>query len=264
MSDPTAQPPGPSRSRASRARRGRDDVPSPAEPPAEALAALERAIGHRFSDRSQLLAALTHRSFANDHHGRGVTDYQRLEFLGDAVVGCVMADLLFRRDPKAREGTLTLRRAALVKEARLAEAARDLSLPALIRVGQGDEASAFPERDSVLADVFEALIAAIWVDAGHDALPCIDALIARLFERDLADRTPSRALKPPKSRLQELSQERWKITPRYRLTGDGEPVEVTVVIGDILTLTATGANRRDAENRAALTAIAHLEGETIP
>jgi ribonuclease-3 len=267
MSDPTAQPPGAPPLAAPRSRRRRADKASPPQPTPGALDGLEAALGHRFSDRNLLLSALTHRSFANDHHGQGVTDYQRLEFLGDAVVGCVMADLLYRRDPKAREGTLTLRRAALVKEARLAEAARVLALPPLIRVGQGDEAKAFPERDSVLADVFEALIAALWLDAGQDALPRIEALLTRLFGDDLAGKAPSRALKPPKSRLQELSQERWKITPRYRITGeptDGDLVEVALVIGDVLTLTATGQNRRDAENSAALAAIAHLEGETVP
>jgi ribonuclease-3 len=247
----------------------------PAPPVDEsALAALEIALGHRFAERAGLVSALTHRSFANDFvgpDGTPIEDYQRLEFLGDAVVGCIMADLLYRKDPHAREGVLTLRRAALVREARLAAAARELGVPTVVRVGNGDEARAFPERDSVLADVFEALVAAIWLDAGADGRMRVEALVARLFADNLGSDQGAMTLKPAKSRLQELAQERWKITPRYRVLDANEytpdpqaPTTVELAIGDVLTVRASGQSRRDAEIRAAELAIEHIHGDSAP
>jgi len=230
------------------------------------LEQLEQVLGHVFTDRSLLISALTHRSFANDHQYLELSDYQRLEFLGDAVVGCVVADLLYRQDPKAREGVLTLRRASMVKEERLADAARSLGLKQLIRVGQGEEASEFPDRDSVLSDVFEAVIAAIWLDAGAERLARAEALMIRVFADDLATKSPTRLLKPPKSRLQELSQARWKLTPRYVIyvTEDEAQTTVELTIGDQLSLRATGTSRKTAENRAAEQALAQILGEPHP
>jgi ribonuclease-3 len=251
-----------------------EPVPSPAHAP-EALEALEARLGHAFADRGLLIAALTHpsrtgvpaRRAARPGASEAGPDYQRLEFLGDALVGAVLSELLFARCPDAREGALTVRRAAMVREARLAEAARALALPPLITAGVSETAQGFGDRDSVLADVFEAIVAALWLDAPPAGQVAARALLARLFADDLGLPRDAELLKPAKSRLQELVQARWKLQPRYLLDPEStapESVVVSVVIAPHLTVRAEGRSRREAEQRAAELALTQLAGESQP
>ncbi|MFO0747486.1 MAG: ribonuclease III [Myxococcota bacterium] len=225
----------------------------------DSLASLEAALGHTFRDRSLLVSALTHRSFANvaRQAGEVCADNQRLEFLGDAVLDLVAAEALFSAAPEAHEGQLTQRRAALVHEARMAEAALVLDLGAHLRVGPGAQCAALRARASVLADTFEAVVAALYLDAG--GLDVVRRLFARLYPADLA--TP-RAHMPAKARLQELAQSRWKLTPVY--TAGPAPsggFEAVLTIGQELTATGRGTSKRAAEEHAAGVALQHISTE---
>jgi ribonuclease-3 len=251
-----------------RRRRAPSEAASPAHDP-EALAALEERLGHAFAHRAALEAALTHPSRLPPQAPRPASplggDYQRLEFLGDALVGAVISELLFARFPEAREGALTVRRAAMIRESRLAEAARALALQPLVAAGASETAQGFCDRDSVLADVFEAVIAALWLDA-PEGQAAARALLGRLFEADLAE-PPSEQQKPAKSRLQELAQARWKVQPRYLIEtpeAAGDLVAVSVIVAAHLSVRAEGRSRREAEQRAAELALTHLEGEPPP
>ncbi len=227
-----------------------------------AWSALEKRLGHRFATPSLLAEALTHASYANMQAQRGIAtcDNQRLEFLGDAVVDLCVSERLFEADRGAREGLLTERRAGLVNEERLARAAHELGLGEHLLLGPGEDRAGFRERASVLADAFEAVAAAVFQDAGIEA--------ARRFVwsalPELAHGRPQR-LKPAKARLQELTQERWKLTPTYITS----PPDVTGVVlsevrvGERLSATGEGGSRREAENAAAVIALAELDQRSV-
>ncbi|MCC6621359.1 MAG: ribonuclease III [Deltaproteobacteria bacterium] len=221
------------------------------------LAALEASLGHRFSDRRLLVAALTHRSFANNARqaGEKAEDNQRLEFLGDAVLELIATEAVFASAPKAREGQLTQRRAALVHEARMAEAGRALDLGRHLRVGPGAQSEALRLRASVLADTFEAICAALYFDGG---LEVVKQLFNRLYAADLAAKRPH---VPAKARLQEIAQSRWKVTPVYAAepAPDGGGFQVVLTVGPHLTARGTGTSKRVAEEQAAHAALAALE-----
>jgi len=232
-------------------------VVPPPEPSSSQSSSLEARLGHRFESPSLLAEALTHPSYANHGHKRSATsDNQRLEFLGDAVVDLCVSERLFSADREAREGLLTERRAGLVNEQRLAMAAKELGLGEHLLLGPAEDRGGFRERASVLADAFEAVTAAIFLDGGPDA--------ARTFVMralpELVDGRPQR-LKPAKAALQELAQERWKLTPSYAIVES--PLAASVVtaevrIGDRLSARGEGASRKEAETQAAAVALARL------
>lgn len=251
--------------------------PAPEEPQSSSL---ETRLGHRFESPSLLAEALTHPSYANSHgrqpagpsaNGpkRGCADNQRLEFLGDAVVDLCVSERLFVADREAREGLLTERRAGLVHEARLAAAAKELGLGDHLLLGPGEDRGGFRERASVLADAFEAVTAAIFIDGGQDAAR---AFVMRALP-ELVDGRPQR-LKPAKAALQELTQHRWKLTPSYTVIStesvDATPesplsssiVTVEVRIGDRLSARGEGASRKEAETQAAAVALTRLQQTT--
>ena len=204
-------------------------------------AALEKRIGHRFSNPRLLEQALTHRS-------HGVDDNERLEFLGDGVLGCAIADELFARFPQLTEGQLTRLRASLVREEALAEAAARIGLGEHLRLGKVDL------QPSLLADAVEAIVGAVFLDAGYDAArksvvtvlgPQIDAL------------DPARSAKDAKTELQERLQARRLQLPEYRVVSvQGEAhkqsfeVECRVAALD-LSATGSGTSRQRAEQQAA-------------
>lgn len=235
---------------------------------ADPLAALEDRLGWAFRDRALLTQALTHPTYTNEFRQRAepgaadAADNQRLEFLGDAIVGLCTSELVFAADPNAREGVLTQRRAALVHEARLARAARELGLGAHLRLGRGEILNGMSERASVLADAFEAVVAAIWCDAGSEARTVIGALFRRVFAAELAADGGPAVHKPAKARLQEATQRAWKLTPVYAVIAANAQgpaaFEVEVRIGTRVTARGTGRSRREAEQKAALAALAML------
>lgn len=225
------------------------------------MAAVQRSFQELLPEslRSDFLLeqALTHRSAGPRHN-------ERLEFLGDAVLGLVIADLLFQRVPESTEGDLTRLRAALVNRRNLAKLAQGVGLGSSLRLGQGEKKSGGQRRESILADVLEAVIGACYLHAGFAAT---QAFVSSLFAEQLADLPEAESLKDPKTRLQELTQKRGMGLPAYELlTAEGPDHARTFTVKIILPgmeheLRGQGSSRRDAEQTAAATAIAWLQGE---
>lgn len=218
------------------------------------LAAGADPIGHAFADPQLLAQALTHRSAGAPHN-------ERLEFLGDGIVNLLIAEVLFQRWPKADEGALTRARAELVREASLATVARTLELGARLTMGPGEMKSGGHRRDSILADAVEAVIAAIYLDAGFEACR---ACVLPWFETALAALPVGKPEKDPKTRLQEWLQGRQKPLPVYELVCEsGEEharhFQVRCIISEpALSADGEGGSRRIAEQAAAAGVISQL------
>lgn len=208
---------------------------------------LERRLGHRFGKRALLEQALTHRSFGPENN-------ERLEFLGDGVLGCAMAEELYARFPRLPEGKLTRLRASLVREEALAGVAAELGIPECVRLGEGEQASSPTVRPSILADTLEALFGAIFLDGGYEAARrSIVAAFAPLIER----LDPEKPAKDAKTQLQELLQGQRRKLPEYRVVSvqgaahrQSFQVECSVP-GLPLTGTGSGTSRQRAEQQAA-------------
>jgi len=221
----------------------------------QGLAELERRLGHRFATPELARQALTHRSYGASHN-------ERLEFLGDSVLNCTVATLLYERFPALPEGDLSRLRAALVNQSSLSEIARDLGLGDRLRLGEGELKSGGFRRPSILADALEALLGAVYLDAGFEAVrACVERLLADRLER--AEKSP--VDKDPKTELQEHLQARRLQLPRYAvMKTEGEAHDQTFTVEcrvDDLALTASGsgASRRAAEQAAAAGVLARLE-----
>jgi ribonuclease-3 len=214
--------------------------------------ALERRIGYRFRDPGLLAQALTHRSFGSPHN-------ERLEFLGDAVLGCVVASELYTRFAALPEGELHERRMALVRQSALAAIAQALGLSEFLQVGVGEETKRLP---SVLADSLEAVYGAVLVDGGYEAAR---AAILRTFSEPLERIASGKPPKNAKSRLQEKLHARGLPPPKYELVGTTgrahQPVfEVECVVERLgLRARASGSSRRSAEQQAAAGLLGQLE-----
>lgn len=212
--------------------------------------ALVRRLAHSFSTPGLLSQALTHRS-----HGQ--PNNERLEFLGDSVLNCTVAHLLYQRFPALPEGDLSRLRAHLVKESSLCDLALELQLGEALRLGEGELKSAGWRRPSVLADALEAIIGAVFLDAGFSAAA---ALVERLYAPQLEHLNPAAVEKDPKTRLQEYLQGRKLALPEYPLLAtEGEAhcqtfrVACRIAALGIAT-EGTGSSRRAAEQQAAAAA----------
>jgi ribonuclease-3 len=220
---------------------------------------LEHTLGYRCHDTALMTAALTHRS-------AGGANNERLEFLGDGVLNCVVADYLYRQHPEAREGELSRLRARLVRRESLAEIAARIGLGELLILGPGELRSGGFRRESILADALEALIGAIYLDGGFDAAR---AAIERVMAAPLSGLAEVAELKDPKTRLQEYLQGRGLQLPQYaieQVMGESHQ-QVFLVRCEVAALslrgTGSGPSRRAAEQEAAqqvLEAIARLPG----
>ena len=218
-------------------------------------AALEKRLGHRFADTRLLEQALTHRS-------RGAENYERLEFLGDGVLGCAMAEELYARFPQLSEGKLTRLRASLVREEALAEVAKTLGLGEHLRLGEGELAAGPEPRPSILADAVEAVLGAVFLDGGYEAArKAVLAAFGPLIER----LDPDRPAKDAKTRLQEILQAKHRRLPQYRVVAvQGEAhkqsFEVECYVSELdLRVTGTGTSRQRAEQQAAKAMLEELE-----
>ncbi len=180
----------------------------------ENLELLEQNIGYAFKDRSLLNNALCHRSFLNENQDQCQGDNERLEFLGDAVLGLCIGHLLMEAGPCQNEGTLSKLRSNLVSEPALARMARQIDLGRFIRLGKGESLSRGFDKNSILSDAFEALIAAVYLDAGFSS---VHDLVKELFQADLAKIISTEKTVDYKSTLQEYAQEKGAITPQYEL-----------------------------------------------
>jgi len=223
--------------------------------------ALQRAIQYRFRDRGLLEHAMTHTSRANEDRSGGVADNESMEFLGDALLGFVIADMLFREFPGFDEGEKSKTKAALVSTATLARQADRLRIGEHLRLGRGEEKTGGRRKQALLADSYEALIAAIYLDGGIDEAR---AFITRQFVPLLADvHRQGAADADYKSALQELLQARGLPLPDYRLVGTSGPdhqkhFEVEVVVNGETLGRATGQSKKDGEQAAARIALSRF------
>jgi ribonuclease-3 len=228
----------------------------PARPDA-LLGWVERRFGHTFGDPALCLAALTHRSAGNEHN-------ERLEFLGDSILNCCVARLLYDAHPQADEGALSRLRATLVSGDTLAQIAAELDLGEHLRLGPGELKSGGYRRASILADGLEAILGAIFLDAGFDAAA---AVIGRLMGARMAGLPPAETLKDAKTRLQESLQGRGLALPVYTLTAvAGDPhaqsFSVTCEVPPFgLAAVGEAGSRRRAEQLAAAKLLELLPSE---
>ena len=225
----------------------------------DALAPIERALGYTFRDKALLWEALTHRTFVNE--AGGGKDNQRLEFFGDAVLDFLLSDLLLVRFPDSREGELTRIRAALVDEGSLARIATGLDLGSSLRLGRGEEKGGGREKRSLLADAFEALLAALYLDGGIEpARRVVHQHFAALLETgDVL------SVRDFKTGLQERARVERGQLPRYQVKQVSGPdhdrhFTVEIYLGDELMGEGEGRTKKEAEQAAARAATGRLEG----
>jgi len=224
----------------------------------EALTALQVRLQHRFSDAHLLLRSVTHRSFSIDHN-------ERLEFLGDSVLNLAVADLLFQRLSALPEGDLSRVRANLVKQDTLHRLAVELGLPEVIRLGEGEARSGGQKRPSILADALEAIIGAVYLDAGFAAA---QGLVHRLFQAVEINPEMQAIGKDPKTELQEWLQARKMSLPLYRVVGTlgaahKQTFDVECEIIELnLSERGIGASRRAGEQAAASAMLQTIKAKT--
>lgn len=220
----------------------------------ESASSLNERLGLSFSNFSLLTTALTHRSYANEHHD-GTLDNERLEYLGDAVLDFIVAEWAYRRFPELPEGDLTRIRSYLVRNERLADFARRIDLGSALRLGRGEKTTGGHRRESVLGSAFEALLGAIFLDSNFDKvrnfmLPLLEAARDTVLDE----------LNDPKSQLQEQTQAMKLGAPRYRVVNSSGPdhakvYEVEVEVNGAVLGRGSGSSKAIAEREAAREAL---------
>ena len=221
---------------------------------------LEQRLGHVFDQPERLEAALTHRSFSTEAGRPNEMENQRLEFLGDAVLGVVAAEWLVAHCPGWPEGPLTKVRSRLTNAAALARVARRLELGAGLRLGRGEDQTGGREKCAVLADAFEALLGALWLDGG---LAAVRHVFEKWFADEIAVALAAGADDNPKGELQEWLQREWKSNPRYEVVAEQGPAHarqftVAVFHGQQQLGSGEGASKQAAEVAAARNALENL------
>jgi ribonuclease-3 len=221
-------------------------------------ALLEEKIGHRFNDRARLELALTHKSFLNENPDCGRSHNERLEFLGDAVVDLAVGQTIMDLAPQASEGELSRRRATVVSEAALAEVALAADLGQWLFLGRGEEQSGGRQKPSVLADALEAIIGAVYLDAGF---PAAHEVVKRLFAARIAGAGRA-AAEDWKTRLQEEAARR-RLSVKYQVLSTSGPdhdkrFEVALLLGDVERARGQGKSKKEAEQKAAELALGWL------
>ncbi len=229
------------------------------ENPYQIARAFQQRLGLHFSDQSLILRALTHRSSVNEHPFL-VGDNERLEFLGDAVIGFIAADFLYHRFPEEREGSLTAMRSFLVRKETLARFARHIDLGSAIIMGRGEAESGGRERDSVLSSTFEALVGALYLDQGIRATR---EFLLPFFRPELEHIQSDQLTKDAKSRFQEWAQAELKKTPTYVTVDASGPdhdrqFTIEVRIDDVAYGVGVGRSKQQAAQAAAQDALARV------
>ena len=226
-----------------------------------AISQLESVLGLSFRDQGLLRQALAHRSFLNEQGGSPLDSYERMEFLGDAVLELVISTELYSRLPHLSEGELTKGRAALVCRESLSKVAQGLDLGAFLMLGRGEEATGGRHRDSTLAAAFEALVAAVYLDQGYEGARqfILGLMGAQLDQFSQQGRAPEN----PKSQLQERFQGLGCPPPVYKLVATEGPdhapmFTVDVLVAEEVVGTGRGGKKADAERAAAADALSKL------
>ena len=236
--------------------------------PVEEMDLLEERIGYAFGDRSLLNRALTHPSYANERRTKQARQQnQRLEFLGDAVLGMVVATELFNRESSCDEGSLTRYLSGLVCEPALASKARQLGLGAFIRLGKGEESQGGRDRDSILCDCYEAMLAAVYLDGGFDV---VHAMVAKLHQDEFESLARFNIKKPNhKGRLQKIVQARYGVQPSYQIVDKQGPEHGRVFLAQVrvnreVVGVGEGGAKKVAEQEAAKDALRRLGAKEGP
>ncbi len=235
----------------------------------ERVARLAERVRAPLADRATALAAVTHKSWVNEHRGEGAEDNERLEFLGDAVIDLLVSEYLMTHFPLAREGDLSKLRAAVVDEPGLAGIGRALQLGELLRLGRGEELTGGRDKASVVADAMEAVIAAVFLDGG---LAAVHRLIDPFLEEAYARAVNGSIDRDFKTQLQEQAQARFRSSPRYRVVAEVGPdhsktFEIEVELQGEVMGRGSGRSKKDAEQaaaRVAVEALAALPAEGLP
>lgn len=222
------------------------------------LQAFAERLGHSFRDLALLDQALTHSSGAYEAGG-GLPHNEPLEFLGDAVVGLLVAELLHERDPLGDEGSKSFARAALVSSASLARRAAEIGLPELLRLGRGEEKTGGRKKTALWADAFEAVVAALYLDGG---LPAARRLVERVLRADLLPDS-GLAVRDHKSELQELLQGQGRPLPEYRVVAEEGPshsrhFRVQCLVEGRVVSEGEGPSKKIAQQQAALRTLESL------
>lgn len=218
----------------------------------------EKRIGHTFKDRRLIETAFTHRSYLNENRAPGREHNERLEFLGDAVLELVVTEFLFAKYPDKTEGDLTAYRAALVNTASISDASQKLDMNGLLLLSRGESRDTGRARSIILANAFEALIGALYLDAGYDVAR---GFIAEHILYKTDEVVEKRLWQDPKSRFQEIAQDKAGITPTYELVSQAGPDHdkrfmIAVYLGGTRVATGEGRSKQEAEQAAAEQALA--------
>lgn len=226
----------------------------------ELLEELQDKISYRFQNTDLLKQALTHSSFANEQKINKLKDYERLEFLGDAVLELVSSEFLFRENPQMPEGQLTKLRASMVCEPALAYCAKDIDLGSYILLGRGEEYTGGRYRSSITSDVMEAIIGAIFLDGG------IENAKKHIYRFILSDLENKILFLDSKTILQEEIQKKKDAQLRYELIGESGPdhnkqFTVDAYLNDVLIGSGTGRTKKAAEQQAAYEALLKMKGK---
>jgi len=222
---------------------------------------LEDALNYRIDNEALLVTALTHGSYASEHPG--AADYQRLEFLGDAVLEVTVTRYIYEHFPEATEGEMTLIRAGVVAEPALASVAREWGIPGLVRLGRGEETTGGRDKNSILSDVVESLLAAVYLDAGIER---VERIVHRHWAPMIAERAGIPGGRDYKTRLQEvLVADGRDVEYAVTETGPQHARQFTATVrssGDDLA-TGTGTSKKRAEQDAARLALEGLAGRSV-
>ncbi len=226
------------------------------------LNVFEQTLGLSFHDKSLLEQSLVHSSYVNENPGLNPISNERLEFLGDAVLGVIIAQKLFEDFPRSQEGQMTKLRAALVRRDTLARVATSIGLDRLLYLGKGEEASGGRSKPANLAGAMEALIAAVFLDQG---LSFTRELVLRLFDPEMRRAVSEGTETDYKSELQEFVQARQQRIPNYRIVEVTGPdhdktFTVEVMVGDMVMGRSSGKSKKAAESEAAQQALKQLQG----
>lgn len=221
------------------------------------FAPLEEKIGYSFKSPALLESAFTHRSFLNENRSAGREHNERLEFLGDAVLELVVTEFLYTKYPAKPEGELTAFRAALVNTVSIADAASKLGMNEYLLLSRGEARDTGRARQIILANAFEALIGAIYLDSGYENAK---QFIANQLFHKTEDVVANRLWQDAKSRLQELAQEKMQVTPTYQMLDQSGPDHDKVFVigaylGDVKVATGEGRSKQEAEQDAAQKAL---------
>lgn len=225
------------------------------------LSGLEVALGYVFKNPTFLKRALSHKSYANEMRLDKDEHNERLEFLGDAVLELVISDLLFERFPDEREGLMSKVRASLVNETSLATLARQMNLGDYLYLGKGESQGDGREKNSLIADAFEAVIGAVYLDTGFDP---IFRIVKTIFEPEIERAKREDISRDYKTKLQEEIQNRFKTAPEYRVTSESGPdhdktFEVELFVQNEFWSKGHGKSKKQAEQSAAEKALEKLE-----